>query len=134
MHSDAAALAKAEWRLHALRYFEENFRREQIVAVVARARDGAIVSSAVAELRFTPPSPWNPRGASAYVHTVSTRPNFRRQGISLRVMNRLIEELRERRITVIDLHATPQGAPLYLSMGFVAREPANEMRFRLSDD
>lgn len=123
-----------EWRMHALRYFEDNFRRGQIIAVVARADDGAIVSSAVAELRFNPPSPWNPRGASAYVHTVSTRPNFRRQGISLRLMNRLIEELRERHITVVDLHATAQGAPLYRSLGFTPREPANEMRLRLSDD
>ena len=122
-----------EWQRQSRSYFEYHFERDALVVVVARTDGGEVVASAAAELRFYPPSPWNPRGASAYVHTVSTKPAFRRRGISLEIMKRLIEELRVRDVAVVDLHATPQGMPLYTSLGFALREPANEMRLRLEE-
>jgi predicted acetyltransferase len=100
---------------------------------VARDASGTAVASCLADLRVGPPGPWNPTGKIAYLHTVSTMPPFRRRGLARTLTTNLLDRLRELDIPVVDLHATPQGRPLYEALGFTLREPQNEMRLRLQE-
>lgn len=51
-----------------------------------------------------------------------TDPEYRRRGIALRTLDRLVSDARERGITSISLEATEMGRPLYEKYGFVKTE------------
>ena len=64
-------------------------------------------------------------GREALVINVYTEPGFRRLGLARRMMEALIEWSRAAGIERIALHASPDGRPLYESLGFLA---TNELR------
>jgi ribosomal protein S18 acetylase RimI-like enzyme len=64
------------------------------------------------------PSPNNPDGRVGYIQWVATETAFRRQGLARQVLLALLQWFDERRVPVIELHATPDGEPLYRSLGF----------------
>ncbi|MDO4537571.1 MAG: GNAT family N-acetyltransferase [Coriobacteriales bacterium] len=93
-----------------------------LLVFVARGdkSEGApIVSCAWLLLVEKPPSPRFPHGKTGVLFNVYTAPSSRRQGIASRVMRELIEQARELKLDVLELHATDEGYPLYLSLGFV---------------
>lgn len=67
-------------------------------------------------------------GHEALVINVYTEPEFRRLGLARRLMDALIEWSRAAGIERIALHATPDGRPLYESLGF---HDTNELRLPL---
>ena len=89
-----------------------------LLAFVARAEDGAIMSCAWLLLVEKPPSPRFPNGRTGVLFNVYTRPAWRRRGLARQVMGALIEESYQRQLDVIELHATDDGYPLYRSLGF----------------
>lgn len=54
-----------------------------------------------------------------YIYNVSTDQDFRRRGYATAVMQELLTIAREVRISTVELRATKDGYPLYLSLGFV---------------
>jgi len=58
-------------------------------------------------------SPW--RG---YVYNVATDPAYRRRGFSRACMQALLGWFAERGLRTVDLRASPEGEPLYASLGF----------------
>ncbi len=122
----------SDWINESVGYFESELAARSMVAVVARAGED-VVASAVASLRRVAPTPRFPRGHSAYVHTVSTRPEFRRRGISRELVATLLEELRQREVERVELHATDQGEHLYHDLGFTVRSGSPEMRLGLRE-
>jgi len=56
---------------------------------------------------------------------VYTRPDRRRQGLALQLMETILAWCRENGISVVILHASDEGVFLYKKMGF---QPTNEMR------
>jgi ribosomal protein S18 acetylase RimI-like enzyme len=100
---------------------------ERVAAFVIDSPEGlaACVVGAIDERLPGPrdPSPW--RG---YVYNVATDPAYRRRGFSRACMEALIAWYREREVPLIDLRASPDGEPLYASLGFV-RTPDPAMRW-----
>ena len=80
--------------------------------------DEKIVASAFMLLVDRPPSPAVPSGLTAQVLNVLTCPGYRRLGLGLRLISRLIEEARRLNVSRIDLSATPDGEKLYRRLGF----------------
>ena len=64
----------------------------------------------------------------AYILNVYTEPEHRGHGLATLLTRAAIDEARRRRIRVVTLHASDEGAPLYQRLGF---EETNEMRLLL---
>ena len=67
------------------------------------------------------------RGPEAYVMNVYVERMWRRKGAAALLMEWVVAYARDAGRKVISLHASDEGRPLYLRMGFV---PTNEMRLR----
>lgn len=99
-----------------VRYFERHLERDLLV--FAAREGGIIVACAWLLLVEKPPSPRFPHGRTGVLFNVYTMPEHRRRGLARRVMERLLEEARAMALDVVELHATDDGYPLYLSLGF----------------
>jgi len=69
-------------------------------------------------------------GKRAHLMNVYTRQDHRRQGISKKMVEMLIEESREKGVTEISLDATDMGRPLYESLGFHPSDSAMVMELK----
>ncbi|MBR3316784.1 MAG: GNAT family N-acetyltransferase [Atopobiaceae bacterium] len=65
-----------------------------------------------------PPSPRFPHGRTGILFNVYTRKDRRHQGLARGVMRNLLEKARAEHLDVVELNATDDGYPLYLSLGF----------------
>ncbi len=68
------------------------------------------------------PSFQNPTGKKAFIINMYTHPDYRRQGLSLQLLDTLVHEAKERNISSIHLDATLMGKPVYAKYGFVPSE------------
>lgn len=90
--------------------------------------NGEMAAMAGMIIRTQPGNPKNPSGRWGYLMLVYTKPQFRKRGISGQLVERLVETAKELGITALELHATPEGAPLYERKGFSEyREPTYRM-------
>ena len=64
------------------------------------------------------PSPDNPSGWCAYLMNIYVRKQFRRHRIGMKIVQFLIDEVKQRGITKIYLETSTPGKPLYAKMGF----------------
>lgn len=96
-------------------YFERHLGKDLFAFV---ARNERISACAWLLLVEKPPSPRFPHGRTGVLFNVYTRPEQRRQGLARAVMQELLEAARAMKLDVIELHATDDGYPLYLSLGF----------------
>jgi ribosomal protein S18 acetylase RimI-like enzyme len=62
-----------------------------------------------------------------YVSSVYTHPDFRRLGLARTLMETLIAQARELRISKLLLSSSSMGRPLYLSMGFIVSDRGLEL-------
>ena len=61
----------------------------------------------------------------ACIFNVFTEPPYRRKGIARRLIETALDEAKRRGLTIVTLHASEDGRPLYARLGFV---PTNEMQ------
>lgn len=81
-------------------------------------------------LRTQPGSIKNPSGRWGYLMLVYTKPQYRKRGLSGQVVQRLIATAKEQGVTALELHATPEGEPVYVREGFIHfNEPTYRMYF-----
>jgi ribosomal protein S18 acetylase RimI-like enzyme len=72
-----------------------------------------------------PPHPLDPAGAvRGYLLNVYVEPEFRRRGLAKALVERCMDEARERGIRVVTLHASDAGRSIYEGLGF---HTTNEM-------
>lgn len=91
-----------------------------LAAFVADKGDGpGLASCVLGQVDQRLPGPNNPTGLRGYVHNVATDPAYRRRGLSRACMIALLEWFAGSGAEVIDLRASPEGEPLYASLGFV---------------
>lgn len=95
---------------------------------LAEARDGHVVAGGGVGILPWPPHPHDPKPCRATIFNVYTEPEYRRRGIARRLMGVMIEWCRQAGFAVVNLHASDDGRPLYLAMGF---EPTTELRLAL---
>ncbi|WP_238490427.1 GNAT family N-acetyltransferase [Actinoplanes flavus] len=98
--------------------------------VVERPEGGGLAACAVGTIEERLGHPHNPDGRVGYVFNVATHPDMRRRGYSRACVEALLRWYRDRGIHSVHLMASPDGEPLYTSLGFTrASDPA--MRARL---
>ncbi len=99
----------------------------RLAAFVVDAPCGGLASGVVGAVDERLPSPY--RGVlRGYVYNVATDPAYRRRGYSRVCMRALLDWYEGTGVHVVDLHASPDGEPLYTSLGFV-RSPGPAMRW-----
>lgn len=99
------------------RYFESG---EQTTVI---ASDGeTLVGCASLSYTWIMPTFWHPTGNRAHLMNVYTRADYRRRGISKKMVEILIDEAKRNGVTEISLDATEMGRPLYESLGFKASD------------
>lgn len=95
------------------RYFESG---EQTTVI---ASDGeTLVGCASLSYTWIMPTFSHPTGNRAHLMNVYTRADYRRRGISKKMVEILIDEAKENGVTEISLDATEMGRLLYESLGF----------------
>ena len=97
-------------------YFEAHLGRDLHAHVVREG--GRIASCAFLIVVEKPMSPAFPSGRTGIVLNVYTHPGHRRRGYARQVMETLLADARELGLSSVELQATDDGYPLYLSIGF----------------
>ncbi|MFC8175220.1 GNAT family N-acetyltransferase [Streptomyces sp. NPDC057325] len=92
-------------------------------ACVVDAPGGGLAACALALIHPVLSAPRYPRGLAARIHIVATEPAHRRRGLARAVVSSLLEPLEREGVTLYELHASADAAPLYEELGF-ARDPA----------
>lgn len=90
--------------------------------------DGEPVASTGLWFKDVQPSPRNSLTQVGYIINVYTRPGHRRRGLARLLVQAAVEASKAEGLSVVELHASDDGRPLYASMGF---SQTNEMRLRL---
>lgn len=85
---------------------------------------GHIVASGAVSIASLVPVPGDGNHQVAYVHTIFTEKDFRRQGWAGRITETILADCKNRGIKRILLNASAQGRPLYEKLGF---QPLPEM-------
>lgn len=98
-------------------YFLYHFKNDSLLSLLCIKDDIPIAAGAVIFMR-NPPSFLNRTGYFAYINSMYTDKDFRRQGIAVEIITRLIEEIKIRKVSVITLRASEYGAYVYKKMGF----------------
>lgn len=113
------------------RLADDPARPAALAAFVADDPGGpGLVSCAVGLIEERLGNPFNPDGRIGYVFSVATDPAMRRRGYSRACVEALLQWFRDQGVRAADLTASPDGEPLYTSLGFTRRsDPA--MRLRL---
>jgi GNAT superfamily N-acetyltransferase len=92
---------------------------------------GKLAACAVGSIEHRLAGPGNPSGTTGYVFNVATDPGERRRGYSRACMEQLMGWFARRGVTKVDLKASPEGEPLYASLGFARTvDPAMRLRLR----
>lgn len=75
-------------------------------------------------IRQLPGNLMNFSGKWAYIMSVYTLPEFRRKGISSKLLNIIMNDAKSKGIHTFELHATHDGEPMYIKEGFqIHKEP-----------
>ncbi|BCJ73164.1 N-acetyltransferase [Catellatospora sp. IY07-71] len=110
------------WQDEAVATLRERLDRPAatMAAYVVDAPDGpGLAACAVGTIDRRLGGPENPSGLTGYVFNVVTDEAYRRRGYSRACMTALLGWFAERGVPKVDLRASPDGEPLYLSLGFV---------------
>lgn len=79
---------------------------------------GRLLSCGAGTVQHRLPNPWHPEGLAGYIQWMSTEQSARRRGYGRAVLAALLAWFEARGVDNVELHATPEGAPLYRSEGF----------------
>ncbi|MDO5410617.1 MAG: GNAT family N-acetyltransferase [Lachnospiraceae bacterium] len=74
------------------------------------------------------PTYHNPSGNKAYIMNMYTKPEYRRKGIAIKMLDMLIKDSKNRGVTAISLEATDLGRSLYEKYGFVKMNDEMELQ------
>jgi ribosomal protein S18 acetylase RimI-like enzyme len=111
-------------------FFLEKMGTGDFIAWLAEINHKIIATSSLSFLT-KPPHFNNITGKFAYIMNMYTDPEWRRKGIGADLLEKLIEEIKKRRIKLIVLHATQAGRSLYERYGFRENNDDKEMILKL---
>ncbi|WP_328971574.1 GNAT family N-acetyltransferase [Streptomyces goshikiensis] len=92
-------------------------------AYVVEAVEGRLASCALGLVHAVLPAPKYPKGMAVRIQAVATDPDHRRRGYAKAALTALLDHLEADGVTLYDLHASEDSAPLYAALGFTA-DPA----------
>ena len=99
------------------RYFNDKLADDSLVEWIMEENEQIIATGAIAFIDF-PPTYTNKTGRKGYITNMYTDPNYRGRGIATRILDRLINEAKERNVHKICLIASKLGRPVYKKYGF----------------
>ncbi|WP_336249378.1 GNAT family N-acetyltransferase [Stomatohabitans albus] len=102
-------------------YFETTLGTDALLAAIA-TENGQAFSISLAYVFLTSPHPLYFSGKEARLSSVYTEPAYRKRGHAKRLIELLINELRQQDVGRITLEYTPEALPMYESLGFTIRE------------
>lgn len=114
--ADVVAAIRRDLPGYYLRHLDED-----LTAYVIR-EEGRIAACAFLIMVEKPMSPAFLTGKTGIVLNVYTRPELRRKGLARQLMETLLDDAQAMGLSVVELKATEDGYPLYLSVGFVDDE------------
>jgi len=99
--------------------------------LIEDAQQGTVVAGAGLHLRSQGPVPGTLRsGQWAHIANVYTEPTHRRLGLARRLLTEIIAWCTANAVDRVTLTASPDGLPLYRSLGF---HPTDDLRLRLEN-
>jgi GNAT superfamily N-acetyltransferase len=119
---DAPTDKMDEYRKVMSNYLEKEMSSGNFIAWLAISNNEIIATSGLITIQRQPQL-WNMTGQEVYIMNMYTEPEWRRKGIGTAILEKLIEEARNRGIEAIKLHATPMGKTLYEKRGFKTAHP-----------
>jgi GNAT superfamily N-acetyltransferase len=118
-----------ELKLTIYRYFKEEINKGFFCWIAEQ--NGIIVGTSGLVFQKKPPLSGNLTGIDGYIMNMYTIPSYRKKGIAERLLNEIIEFLKDREIYTVSLHATNDGRKLYEKVGFIAKD--SEMVLKLEN-
>jgi ribosomal protein S18 acetylase RimI-like enzyme len=120
----AGTMPDGPWRAEGAAVFRRQLAdpADRLAAFVVDRPDAAALAACVVgaiDERLPNPLDGPYRG---YVYNVATDPAYRRRGYSRACMDALLRWYDQRGLRVVFLHASPDGRPLYTSLGFALLE------------
>ncbi len=118
--SEMSPVPEEEWvsvKSQLRSYFERHIRRDDFLALGV-SFSGKIVSCAFLIVDERPGSLAFPNGLAGTILNVFTYPEYQRKGFGLAVMEAILNESRERGLSVLSLSSTEAGKRLYEKLGF----------------
>ncbi|MCG8568615.1 MAG: GNAT family N-acetyltransferase [Spirochaetes bacterium] len=115
------SLPAEDYQQYLIEYYKDKLSSSQFVAFLAYA-ENQCVSSAGLLVESYPPKMNQKNRIQGTVFCVYTFPEWRRKGISKKVLERLIDYSRVMHIEKLKLYATKMGEPLYRMLGFLEPE------------
>lgn len=94
--------------------------------------DGVVASIAVMVFRSQPGNFKNPSGKWGYIMNVYTLPEYRKRGLSARVLNELMSVAAGYDVHAFELHSTKAGEGLYVNAGFILHQEPTFRKFVLN--
>ena len=98
-------------------YFSVGIANHTLVVWLALEEDYIIGTAGVCYFQY-PPSFTNPTGKIAYITNVYTRDEYRKQGVATKLLELVMEEVKNEGCKFARLHASEQGKGLYEKIGF----------------
>ncbi|GAA2537900.1 hypothetical protein GCM10010435_01340 [Winogradskya consettensis] len=112
-------VADGPWQDRGAEIFETQVLGGTLGVFVVDIPDGpGLAACVVGAIDQRLPNPNDPDGRRGYVYNVATDPAYRRRGFSRACMQALLDWYARSGVTVVDLRASPDGLPLYESLGF----------------
>lgn len=93
-------------------------------------KEGKVVACASISYIQVMPTFSHPTGNRAHLMNVYTKSDYRRQGIAKKLVQMLIDEAKENKITEISLDSTIEGRMLYEGLGFIFSDECMVMRLQ----
>jgi GNAT superfamily N-acetyltransferase len=106
------------WRTSCEEAFRRRLATDDFVAYGVEV-DGRLVSCGAGWLEEHLPSPGQYDGRRGHIASMSTEPEWKRQGYGRQVFGALMEWFAAQQIPRVDLRATEDGRSLYEAFGFV---------------
>ena len=121
----------ARWRASAVQAVSERLGAELTVVVVEDpGAPGHLVACGAGAISQRLPSPTHVSSRVGYIQWMSTEPDFRRRGLGRAVLRFLLGWFESEGVDNVELHASPQGDPLYRDEGFWEGSTALALRRR----
>lgn len=99
-------------------YFRKAFANDTCDVLLAED-SGKCVGTGIVFYYDSVPSAFDVTGKKAYITSMYVDPNYRRQGIGMTILEKIVAKAEERGYKMILLNASDMGKPMYEKMGFV---------------
>lgn len=108
-------------------YYKKGFEDNNFIYYLVYNNDNKVVACGGCSFYEVMPTCDNNSGKCAYIMNMYTDPDYRKQGIATKILDKLIKEINKRNVYRITLEATDMGRGLYKKYGFVNLR--NEMEY-----